>query len=153
MKDFQLTSLKALAHAALRLGAPAGHSNTKLRFEDLYVSGELSRRLLHFGKQVTLHASPHNSGAREAAEALGAAMGSQLLVSDGTDHKAPTHFLLYLNAETFAGEEGRLLAEELRQRATWKRKADTPQLHKEACLLYTSPSPRDGLLSRMPSSA
>ena len=24
---------------------------------------------------------------------------------------------------------------------------------KEACLLYTSPSPRDGLLSRMPSSA
>ena len=27
----------------------------------------------------------------------------------------------------------------------------TPQLHN--CLLYTSPSPRDGLLSRMPSSA
>ena len=25
--------------------------------------------------------------------------------------------------------------------------------HSEACLLYTSPSPRDGLLSRMPSSA
>ena len=25
--------------------------------------------------------------------------------------------------------------------------------HREACLLYTSPSPRDGLLSRMPSSA
>ena len=25
--------------------------------------------------------------------------------------------------------------------------------HLEACLLYTSPSPRDGLLSRMPSSA
>ena len=25
--------------------------------------------------------------------------------------------------------------------------------HNEACLLYTSPSPRDGLLSRMPSSA
>ena len=28
---------------------------------------------------------------------------------------------------------------------------DMPQL--QACLLYTSPSPRDGLLSRMPSSA
>ena len=27
-----------------------------------------------------------------------------------------------------------------------------PRLHK-TCLLYTSPSPRDGLLSRMPSSA
>ena len=26
-------------------------------------------------------------------------------------------------------------------------------LREEACLLYTSPSPRDGLLSRMPSSA
>ena len=25
--------------------------------------------------------------------------------------------------------------------------------HSDACLLYTSPSPRDGLLSRMPSSA
>ena len=27
------------------------------------------------------------------------------------------------------------------------------QLLKKSCLLYTSPSPRDGLLSRMPSSA
>ena len=26
-------------------------------------------------------------------------------------------------------------------------------LHPDTCLLYTSPSPRDGLLSRMPSSA
>ena len=30
---------------------------------------------------------------------------------------------------------------------------DNPQLQIYACLLYTSPSPRDGLLSRMPSSA
>ena len=28
-----------------------------------------------------------------------------------------------------------------------------PILHQHTCLLYTSPSPRDGLLSRMPSSA
>ena len=28
-----------------------------------------------------------------------------------------------------------------------------PKLRRKACLLYTSPSPRDGLLSRMPSSA
>ena len=27
------------------------------------------------------------------------------------------------------------------------------EVKKEVCLLYTSPSPRDGLLSRMPSSA
>ena len=29
----------------------------------------------------------------------------------------------------------------------------TPEEESEVCLLYTSPSPRDGLLSRMPSSA
>ena len=98
----------------------------------LHVSGELSRRLLHFGKLVTLRASPHNPGAREVAEALGASMGNQLLVTDGTAHTGSTHFLLYLNAETFAGEDGRLLAEELRQCAVWKRKADTPELYNEA---------------------
>ena len=32
-----------------------------------------------------------------------------------------------------------------------KRRQSAPLLH--SCLLYTSPSPRDGLLSRMPSSA
>src|SRR5664279_6657820 len=30
---------------------------------------------------------------------------------------------------------------------------DFPSVRNEDCLLYTSPSPRDGLLSRMPSSA
>ena len=30
---------------------------------------------------------------------------------------------------------------------------DIKGMNKDACLLYTSPSPRDGLLSRMPSSA
>ena len=30
---------------------------------------------------------------------------------------------------------------------------DSMDLERESCLLYTSPSPRDGLLSRMPSSA
>ena len=30
---------------------------------------------------------------------------------------------------------------------------DIPTEHSDTCLLYTSPSPRDGLLSRMPSSA
>ena len=31
--------------------------------------------------------------------------------------------------------------------------SDLAQDHQGTCLLYTSPSPRDGLLSRMPSSA
>ena len=30
---------------------------------------------------------------------------------------------------------------------------DIPEMPSTTCLLYTSPSPRDGLLSRMPSSA
>ena len=32
-------------------------------------------------------------------------------------------------------------------------RSDAPAFKDDACLLYTSPSPRDGLLSRMPSSA
>ena len=36
----------------------------------------------------------------------------------------------------------------------WQPIKDTPKFwHTMPCLLYTSPSPRDGLLSRMPSSA
>ena len=44
------------------------------------------------------------------------------------------------------------------QEATASMGDDTPMAvlsskHRNVCLLYTSPSPRDGLLSRMPSSA
>ena len=35
----------------------------------------------------------------------------------------------------------------------WKERDDFPVEQFVSCLLYTSPSPRDGLLSRMPSSA
>ena len=45
--------------------------------------------------------------------------------------------------DTIAGDDGVLLSGGQRQRIAIAR----------ACLLYTSPSPRDGLLSRMPSSA
>ena len=69
----------------------------------------------------------------------------------------------------FAG--AKLAAEKLAGHRLWKRarvikaNPDSPQTHARrialdegktvimACLLYTSPSPRDGLLSRMPSSA
>ena len=37
-------------------------------------------------------------------------------------------------------------------RKLWQRLVNNPDYHL-ICLLYTSPSPRDGLLSRMPSSA
>ena len=39
------------------------------------------------------------------------------------------------------------------ENATYQRYAGYDPLNISACLLYTSPSPRDGLLSRMPSSA
>ena len=35
----------------------------------------------------------------------------------------------------------------------WRAKGKTVSVRINGCLLYTSPSPRDGLLSRMPSSA
>ena len=35
----------------------------------------------------------------------------------------------------------------------WALNINDPEDWKRSCLLYTSPSPRDGLLSRMPSSA
>ena len=40
-------------------------------------------------------------------------------------------------------------------RAAWEYESagSSVEVDREACLLYTSPSPRDGLLSRMPSSA
>ena len=49
---------------------PAGHPNQRLRFEGLYVSGELSRRRLAFSKSVTVYASQNNPGAVAAAHAL-----------------------------------------------------------------------------------
>ena len=39
-----------------------------------------------------------------------------------------------------------------RRKNNWEQ-ASLVEVHRESCLLYTSPSPRDGLLSRMPSSA
>ena len=42
----------------------------------------------------------------------------------------------------------------LKQLSAFKRQlADAQTIDTVSCLLYTSPSPRDGLLSRMPSSA
>ena len=47
------------------------------------------------------------------------------------------------------GQQGVLLKNNIRN-YWWK---SMVQLNDNICLLYTSPSPRDGLLSRMPSSA
>ena len=46
-----------------------------------------------------------------------------------------------------------LVREALSERAWWLKEAPRYTTQRRFCLLYTSPSPRDGLLSRMPSSA
>ena len=43
--------------------------------------------------------------------------------------------------------------DEVRRQSEIQRLQDASRLTQAGCLLYTSPSPRDGLLSRMPSSA
>ena len=43
--------------------------------------------------------------------------------------------------------------DKMAQKSSENPEKETPEKLIDACLLYTSPSPRDGLLSRMPSSA
>ena len=69
--------------------------------------------------------------------------------------KSPSHYhmmLLVMNA--FKYKEN-LTVEELKTRLFKTSRPKSALMINEACdcLLYTSPSPRDGLLSRMPSSA
>ena len=52
----------------------------------------------------------------------------------------------------FAGLEILILFLVLKANRNWLNQSEKIELDK-LCLLYTSPSPRDGLLSRMPSSA
>ena len=69
--------------------------------------------------------------------------------------------ILYFDVETAGGYRTHedLVLENPRLAKLWERRAkyfrgNTPGMEGLTdCLLYTSPSPRDGLLSRMPSSA
>ena len=56
-----------------------------------------------------------------------------------------------INVTSMRGEDGELIIEELME--DWPEDEKRIRELKDRCLLYTSPSPRDGLLSRMPSSA
>ena len=59
----------------------------------------------------------------------------------------------YINKHCTATEEKEIL-EWLKEKDNRQRLFELEQIWGlKACLLYTSPSPRDGLLSRMPSSA
>ena len=69
---------------------------------------------------------------------------SDYLYCDGTEHQIRDFPLLY----EIIGDEYKSQGEQVFNNATFPNNAQLP-----GCLLYTSPSPRDGLLSRMPSSA
>ena len=59
----------------------------------------------------------------------------------------------YERKNRFNGESAMLTAEEAKRHDRIFINELAATLEDKACLLYTSPSPRDGLLSRMPSSA
>ena len=57
------------------------------------------------------------------------------------------------NVQMLSQQMGSLLRDKVRQESVVGKNAFFDQVGSVTCLLYTSPSPRDGLLSRMPSSA
>lgn len=111
---FQLVSLKEIAEFLL-LQSP--------RYKDLdelpmYVPGEILSMRLAFESPLTLYVSPNNPGARTFASELEHAYAQVNVVESLPDPfqsgSEVTHFLLYLNSETFLGDAGVRLAEEVR---------------------------------------
>ena len=118
--DFQLVSIKQIAEFTL-LQTPKYKDREKL---DIIVPGELLRQPLGFAEPVVVYSSPNNPGARALATELEKAYHHGIKATATLPrnlHKTrelgdvrPTHFLLYLNVDTFNGEAGIQLANELR---------------------------------------
>ena len=97
----------------------------------------------------------------QSSPAIGAAPTNQFAkyYREGTYDYCPARFKawhLCLKMKLSKPERAAELQQEARQRphARWHDMHAHARWHDmHACLLYTSPSPRDGLLSRMPSSA
>jgi len=85
------------------------------------VPGELLRQILGFEQRVVLYTSPHNPGVRALAAELEQAYTdistTEVLTLGGTavSSASQTHFLLYLNHDTYLDDAGTQLAEELRR--------------------------------------
>ena len=60
-------------------------------------------------------------------------------------------FIAHITHKDLTTEDNMFIDYTASARCRAKKLAQRPDI--ESCLLYTSPSPRDGLLSRMPSSA
>ena len=91
---------------------------------------------------------------RAAAEAERARAVEDMLDCGGDDASTASESELTTDAfgNTITKTEAKQKDEEAGLRAAAKARREA-KAARSACLLYTSPSPRDGLLSRMPSSA
>ena len=89
----------------------------KTLYGDIHVPGEITESTLQFKAPVRLYVSANNPGAREVGEVLQQAMAG-LELSTAPPPTA-THFLLYLAHETFVGEAGERLADEVRSIMHW----------------------------------
>ena len=94
------------------LGCPWAANLAKL---DLFIPGELPRQRLTFSRRIVVFASPNNPGALRVAEDLALAMGNCIEVTIDETNAMITHFLLYLNDQTYSEPTGPKLAEELRR--------------------------------------
>ena len=109
--QFQMMSIKLISEQLLLGGPRAGNLN-KL---DLFIPGELPRQRLTFSRRIVVFASPNNPGALRVAEDLALAMGNCIEVTIDETNAMITHFLLYLNDQTYSEPTGPKLAEELRR--------------------------------------
>ena len=80
----------------------------------LFIPGELQRQRLTLSRRVVVYVSPHNPGASAVAKDLASAMNGQIKVTSDATEGTITHFLLYLNDQTFLHADGERLAHELR---------------------------------------
>ena len=83
----------------------------------------------------------------------------ELLKTDGLAKRGRLHTVhgvietpVFMNVGTIAAIKGAVSTTDLQEIGTQVELSNTYHLH-VSCLLYTSPSPRDATLSRMPSSA
>ena len=129
-QDFQLVSLKLIASEllfscpghSLRYGASyieSGNLDGRASFgaslyDDIYVQGEITELPLKFKNTVRVYISPNNPGASEAATEIQKRSAGAGLELSAAPPPSATHFLLYLAHETWVGEAGERLAEEVR---------------------------------------
>jgi len=122
-------SIKLITEQLL-LGGPRAGSLDRLH---LFVPGELPRQRLTFCRRIVVFASPNNPGALEVAKDLALATDNCIEVTSDETNAMITHFLLYLNDQTYLESAGKELAEEIRRaravRETWRSTIEIVMVH------------------------